>query len=241
MESGWLGNPNIFGPFDKEATSALRVRAASLIGGRTAASDHDMQTIMKMNITPPVGGNSINHLRRLKIVGSVCLPEGHKFLVWVQKHIAKFNNFCFPWTGLKMQDLSLQHMKGVICLNYLKLRFSRHFKQQRKTSMPQSMEEPDHTMSRIQDANIVWVPPILFGLHRALGVASLLRLGNPSPMHKPQGAGTLSTTGSTGVGTMIQGIISAGGGVPGGVRECRIPNQRSHHRGLAQDCKGRKG
>ena len=81
MESGWLGNPNIFGPFDKEAASVLNIRAASLIGGRTAASDHDTHTIMKMNIIPPVGDDSIDRLRRLIIVGSVCLPEEHGFLV----------------------------------------------------------------------------------------------------------------------------------------------------------------
>ena len=83
---------------------------------------------MKMNIIPPVGDNSTDHLIRLKIFGSVCLLEGHGFLVWVQKHIAKFNNFRLHWTGLEMQDLSLQHVKGVMHLHYLKLRFSRYFK-----------------------------------------------------------------------------------------------------------------
>ena len=154
------GEPKRLCPLDEERTSALNVRAASLMGGRTAASDHDTQAILKMNIIPPVGDDSINHLRRLEIVGSVCLPEDHGFLVWVQQHIKKFNNFCLHWTGLEMQDSNLQHVKGVVHIHYLKLRFSRFFKQQRKTSNPQQMEAADHLMSRIQDGDIAWVPPL---------------------------------------------------------------------------------
>ena len=91
-----------------------------------------MQAILKMDLIPPVGGDSIDYLRRFKIVVSVCLPEGHGFLVWVKNHIAKFNNFRLHWTGLEMQDPSLQHVKGVVYLHYLKLMFSRYFNQQRK-------------------------------------------------------------------------------------------------------------
>ena len=73
---------------------ALNIRAASLTGGRTAASDHDTQSILKMNIIPLLEDDFVNHLRRLNIVRSVCLKEGHGFLVWVKQHIAKFNNLC---------------------------------------------------------------------------------------------------------------------------------------------------
>ena len=96
----------LFDPRDEEATSALNVRVSSLMGGKTAASDHYTQVIMKITIIPPVRDKSINHLRRLEIVESVCLLEGHRFLVWLQAHITKFDSFCLHWTGPKMQDES---------------------------------------------------------------------------------------------------------------------------------------
>ena len=71
-------------------------------------------------------------------------------------------------------------------------------------------------MSRIQDGDIAWAPPLSFGLRKSLDIALLSQLGNLTQMHKSPGAGTLSTTGSTAGGTMIPGIISAGGEVPGG-------------------------
>ena len=95
-------------------------------------------------------------------------------------------------------------------------------------------------MSRIQDGDIAWAPPLSFGLRKSLDIALLSQLGNLTQMHKSPGAGTLSTTGSTAGGTMIPGIISAGGEVPGGIPQCHIPTQRSHPRGLAQG-KGWKG
>ena len=79
---GWQGNPNIFDPWDTEATNTLNAQSSSLMGGKTDASNHDTHAIMKMTITPPpVGDDSIDHLRRLKIVALVCLPSGHAFLV----------------------------------------------------------------------------------------------------------------------------------------------------------------
>ena len=78
------------------------------------------------------------------------------------------------------------------------------------------MEAADHLMSCIQDGNIASSPPLSMGLRKALGVALLSRLGNLTHMHKSSGAGTLPTTGSTAGGTMIPGIISAGGSVAGG-------------------------
>ena len=141
------------------------------MGGRTAASDHDTQAILKMTSIPPVGGDSIDHLRRLEIVGSICLPEDHGFLVWVQQHIKKFNNFCLHWTGLEIQDPTLQHVKDVVHLHYLKLRLSRFFKHQRKTAILQPMEATDHLMSHVQDSNIAWAPPLSMGLQKALGIA----------------------------------------------------------------------
>ena len=98
--------------------------------------------------------------------------------MWVQRHIKKFNNFCLHWTGLEMQDLTLQHLKGVVHLHYLKLQFSRFLKQQRKTSAPQPMEAANHLMSRIQDGDIAWAPPLSMGLRKALGIALLSLLGD---------------------------------------------------------------
>ena len=45
-----------------------------------------------------------------------------------------------------MQDPSLQHVKGAVHLNYVKLRYGRYFNQQRKTSVSQPMEEAHHIM-----------------------------------------------------------------------------------------------
>ena len=98
-------------------------------------SDHNTQAITNMTITPPVGDDSIDHLRRLEVVASVCLPAGYGFLVWLQTHITKFDSFRLHLTGLNIQDPSLQHAKGVVHLHYLKLRFSCYFNQQRKTSV----------------------------------------------------------------------------------------------------------
>ena len=103
----------------------------------------------------------------------------------MKKHIVKLNNVCLHWTGLEMQDPSLHHVKGVVHLHYLKLRFSRYFNKQRKTSVPQLMKAADHIMSRIRDGNITWAPPLATGLRKKMGVASLMQLGNPAVMHKP--------------------------------------------------------
>ena len=106
-----------------------------------------------------------------------------------------------------MQDPSLQHVKGVVNLHYLKLRFSRYFNQQRKTSMPQPMEASDHLTSRIQGGDIAWAPPLSFALQTSLGVPLLLCLTNLASMQKPLGGGAAQTTGSTTLGTMVPGVI----------------------------------
>ena len=82
--------------------------------------------------------------------------------------------------------------------------------------MPQPMESENHIVSRIQDGNIAWAPPLSGGLCTAMGVASLLRLVNPVLMHKSPGGGTVTATGSTVMEKIVPGMISAGGGIPGG-------------------------
>ena len=46
-----MDNPNMFDPLDEEATNVLSVRAASLIGGKTAASDHATPLQMDSKLT----------------------------------------------------------------------------------------------------------------------------------------------------------------------------------------------
>ena len=92
-----------------------------------------------------------------------------------------------------MQDTSLQQVKGVVRLHYLKFLFSRCFGQQRKTSVPKPMEEANHMMSRIQDGNIVLASPLPGGLRTAKGVVSLSQLVNPVLIHKPPGGGTVDS------------------------------------------------
>jgi hypothetical protein len=187
--TGWLGHTNLVGPRDKDATNALNVRAVSLMGGKTAAFNHNTQVILKMVVTPPVGDNSINHLRRLDISTSVCLPVGHGFLTWVRTHLSKFNSFHFQWAGLEMQDLTLQHAKGIVYVHYLKIRFSCYFDQQKKTSTLQPLGATDRMISRIRDGNIAWAPLLLFALQTSLRVPLLSRLNNPALMQKPLGGG----------------------------------------------------
>ena len=71
-------------------------------------------------------------------------------------------------------------------------------------------------MCQIRDGNIAWEPSLSGGVRTAMGVASLLRLATPALMHKPLGGGTAPTTDSTIMGTMVPGVILAGGGIPGG-------------------------
>jgi hypothetical protein len=71
--TGWLGNPNLFGSCDKEATNNLNTRMVLLLGGKTAVSNHDTQVILKMVVIPPVGVNLIDHLRRLQGAHIPCM------------------------------------------------------------------------------------------------------------------------------------------------------------------------
>ena len=102
MATGWLENHDLFGPWDKETNNDLNTQAVSLLGGNTATSNHGTEVILKMVVVPPVGEDSIDHLRRLKIAALVCLPAGHVFLAWVRSHLKKSNSFRFTWGGLEM-------------------------------------------------------------------------------------------------------------------------------------------
>jgi hypothetical protein len=158
------GNPNLFGPRDKEAINELNTWGVSLLGGKTAASSHDTKVILKMVVILLVGEDSIDRLRRLEIAVSVCLLVGYLFLAWVRSRIKKFERFRFTWGGLEMQDPALQHVKWIVHLRYLEIRFGRYFNHQQKSPTPQPFEAAEHLMCQIQDSDVAWAPALSFAL-----------------------------------------------------------------------------
>jgi hypothetical protein len=68
VNTGRLGNPNLFRSGDDKVINNLNVRVVSLLGGKTSALNKTMQAIMKVVVILPVGGHSLDHLTRLDLV-----------------------------------------------------------------------------------------------------------------------------------------------------------------------------
>ena len=218
LNTGVLGNPFLFGPRDEEATNNLNARAVSLMGGKTAASDRDTQAILKMVVIPPVGQESIDHLKRMEIVASVLLPPSHPFLDWLRAHIEKFDNFSYAWGSLVMTDPTVQHAKGIVHLQYVKIRLSRYWRTQQKSLTRAALERPEKMMDRIRDQDTAWAPAMSHATRTSLGLQALVRLGTPAtwPKANPPSVPTAPTAPLTARGPAVPGVINAGGTVPGG-------------------------
>ena len=217
LNTGVLGNPFLFGPRDEEATNNLNARAVSLMGGKTAASDRDTQAILKMVVIPPVGHESIDHLKRMEIVATVLLPLGHPFLTWLRTHIKKFGNFSYAWEALLMSDTTFQHAKGIVHLQYVKIRLSRYWREQRRSLVPADLERPEKMLDRIRDQDTAWAPAMSHAARESLGLQALSRMGIPAwQKANPPPPLTAPTAPLTAPGSTVPGLISAGGTRPGG-------------------------
>ena len=79
-----------------------------------------------------------------------------------------------------MHDPTLQHVKGVVHLHYLKIRFGQFFNQQRKLPTPTPLEVAENMMCCIRDEDVAWAPAMSFALRAAISVPALSRMGAPA-------------------------------------------------------------
>ena len=114
---------------DEEATNSLNLWDQFIHGGGvTAVSDANTQALLKVVANLLLKDESINNLKRMEIVTSVLLPEGHGFLSHIREHITCFDNYERKWRNLAMTNSSCQGAKGAYHLQLLALRLSKYWR-----------------------------------------------------------------------------------------------------------------
>ena len=176
LASGFFSNPFIWGACDEEARTALNLRARLVHGGDTAASDADVQAMLKLEINPPLEDESIDNFKRMEIVASVLLPEGHGFLVHLREHIRGFKNFERKWKALEMTNPNFQGAKGVFHAQFMGLRFDQYWKKQKNSSSRIPLDDPKELINLIELSK-AWEPALPATLMSALKLNTLGRVG----------------------------------------------------------------
>ena len=244
LASGLFGNPFIWGACDEEATNALNLRARYVHGGETAASDADVQTLLRLVVKPPLEDESIDNLKRMEIVASVLLPEGHGFLTHLRQHIKRFSDYERQWRTLAITNASHQGAKGVYHLQFLALRFSKYWRDQRLSPARVVLDSPEELFTLIELGK-AWEPKISSSLALALKLGALGRFGHPGvgqPKAAEDDAMTLATAASSNTGLTIgnfqslMGTAAASGSTVGGSKG--KDNIKFHH-ALFGEIKGR--
>ena len=67
--------------------------------------------------------DSINILRRMKVLNSVVLPIGHPLTVYLSKHLEVMKSFEQPWENYLTYDPSKSRLKGFHHAKFIQLRF----------------------------------------------------------------------------------------------------------------------
>jgi hypothetical protein len=176
LTSGFFGNPFLWGACHEEATTALNLRARLVHGGETAASDADVQALLKLAVNPPLEDESIDNFKRMEIVASVLLPEGHGFLTHLRDHIKGFTSFERKWSNHEMTNANLQGAKGVYHAQFMGLRFSKFWKEQRMSATRFPLGAPNELIDKIELGE-QWEPAIPPTLASALKLKTLGRVG----------------------------------------------------------------
>ena len=125
---GFFRNPFLWGACDEEDTNALNLWAQFILGRETEVSGADAQSLLKVVVHPRLEEESINNLKRMMIVTSVLLTEGHKFLSHIRDHIAFFDNYKQNCRHLAMTNASRQGTKVTYHPHFLALRLSNYWR-----------------------------------------------------------------------------------------------------------------
>jgi len=83
----------------------------------------DAQVLLKNKMTIPGPDDSINILRRMKVLLSVVLPLGHPLTVYLSKHLEVMKAFEQPWANYLTYDPSKCRIKGFHHAKFIQLRF----------------------------------------------------------------------------------------------------------------------
>ena len=93
------------------------------MNGDAAPSLADAQVLLKNKMTIPGPDDSINILRRMKVLLCVVLPLGHPLTVYLSKHLEVMKSFEQPWENYLTYDPSKSRLKGFHHAKFIQLRF----------------------------------------------------------------------------------------------------------------------
>ncbi len=70
-------------------------------------SSTDAAILLKMATNLPKENKSINNIRRMEALGSILLPGGHPFQVFIKAHLDELESYMPKWEQMKMSHPSL--------------------------------------------------------------------------------------------------------------------------------------
>ena len=78
-KTGFFGNLFLWGEMDIEATVSINAQAATLLNSNCAPTLTDTNTVLKMDVNPPVGGEGLGNFLWMGAVSEVLLPAINDF------------------------------------------------------------------------------------------------------------------------------------------------------------------
>ena len=190
LEGGSVANPFQFTDTNEEAFHSLNNQLQLIMNGDAAPSLADAQVLLKNKITIPGPDESINILRRMKVLLSVVLPMGHPLTVYLSKHVEIMKSFEQPWANHLTFDPSKCRLKSFHHLKFTQLRFKSFI-----TAINQGRHIPVLDPYEIVDAiqnGVRWEPlitPAMSSRYHLDHFAQLHPPGGPDSSRSPHSPG----------------------------------------------------
>ena len=174
LTSGFLGNLLLWGEGEEAWQVSINRRATTMQSGETAISSADAQEILKLKVKLPMENKSLDNLRRLDIVCTVLLPEGHAYRNYVKAHLKAMVDFGSNWEDHELP--TYQPAKSVLHCHYVSLRADSYWRQQAMVDQDVTLPPPKELISEIE-AQRPWVPLLSTALKTSLKLDTFCRVG----------------------------------------------------------------
>jgi hypothetical protein len=157
LDTGFLANLLLWGATDVEQQQAVNKEAQLAQEGGMGLSTADAREILKIKVNPPLGDESLDHLKRLDVVCSVVLPPDHTFSQYIKEHLAEMTAYWGRWKKVETEDPSQMGAKGIMHCQLLSLRGDTFWKNQLYSDEAVEMPKPTELIDNIENG-MRWEP-----------------------------------------------------------------------------------
>jgi hypothetical protein len=204
LQTGFFGNMFLLGGRHIKATVSIYAQATVLLNSYCTPILPDIDTILKLDMNPPIRGKYLGSFRWMGGVCEVLLAAANNFHMHLMVRNLNFAHFQDTHISTKLEEVRRTEVKVVLYLQAMSLWFSVYWNAQKTPESCVDFKSPTKLVKRVMDTDKTWVLNFSAATRTTINITTLMCIigGTTLPASKPSAAGdngTVSTMGVTGM------------------------------------------